>query len=257
MNKLSVVRKTSAVKINLKGQSQQYAVKKEKTMRHLDIEIDDLRSSLVNMSNLVKEMINSTIDQLLMKSESSISMIDSTEREVNIQQIVIDEKCLKLIALYQPVGMDLRFITSAMKINSDLERMGDEVINISRSWTNLVKYPEFQSLAELPNLPKMAEIVRKMVEDSIAAFNTSDIKLADSVLKQDDEVDELKEYIFKNLGEFIKKSPIDSIIFISMDIIFIVKSIERIGAHAANICEDVIFMAQGKDIRHPKAVSAK
>ncbi|MDR3048267.1 MAG: phosphate signaling complex protein PhoU [Elusimicrobiota bacterium] len=226
-------------------------------MRHIDVEINDLRKSLENMSGLVKEMIKSIIDQLLAREDNSINEILSLEREVNIQEIVIDDKCLKLIALYQPVGMDLRFITSVMKINSDLERMGDEVVNISQAWVDLVKYPELQSLSDLPNLPRMVEIVKKMVEDSIAAFNTSDIDLANSVLKQDDEVDDLKETILNNLGEYIKKSPVDAVIHISIDLISMVKSIERLGDHSTNISEDVIFMVQGKDIRHPKAIAKK
>ncbi|MDR0822325.1 MAG: phosphate signaling complex protein PhoU [Endomicrobium sp.] len=226
-------------------------------MRHIDVEMNDLRKSLENMSGLVKEMIKSIIDQLLAKENNSMNEISSLEREVNIQEIVIDDKCLKLIALYQPVGMDLRFITSVMKINSDLERMGDEVVNINQAWVDLVKYPELQSLSNLPNLPRMVEIVKKMVEDSITAFNTSDIVLANFVLKQDDEVDDLKETILNNLGEYIKKSPVDAVIHISIDLISMVKSIERLGDHSTNISEDVIFMVQGKDIRHPKAVRTK
>ncbi|MDR3243927.1 MAG: phosphate signaling complex protein PhoU [Elusimicrobiota bacterium] len=226
-------------------------------MRHIDNEINDLKKNLANMSDLVKEMIKSIIEQLLTKGDGSISAISSLEREVNIQEIVIDDKCLKLIALYQPVGMDLRFITSVMKINSDLERMGDEVVNISQAWVDLVEYPELQSLADLPNLPRMVEIVKKMVEDSIAAFNTSDIDLAESVLKQDDEVDDLKIAILNSLEEYIKASPVDAVIRVSIDLISMVKSIERLGDHSTNISEDVIFMVQGKDIRHPKAVLKK
>jgi phosphate transport system protein len=224
-------------------------------MRHIDNEINDLKKNLANMSDLVKEMIKSIIEQILAKGDGSISSISSFEREVNIQEIVIDDKCLKLIALYQPVGMDLRFITSVMKINSDLERMGDEVVNISQAWVDLVKYPELQSLTYLPNLLKMIEIAKKMVEDSISAFNTSDIDLAESVLKQDDEVDDLKIMILDNLEECIKASPIDAVIRISIDLISMVKSVERLGDHSTNISEDVIFMVQGKDIRHPKSFS--
>jgi phosphate transport system protein len=224
-------------------------------MRQLDVETNDLRNSLADMSSLVKEMINFVIDHLLLKSDKSIEDIYSLEREVNIREIEIDEKCLKLIALYQPVGMDLRFITSVMKINSDLERMGDEVINIGQALLKLFEYPELKSLSELPNLPKMTEIVRKMVEDSIFAFNTSDVTLARAVLNQDDEVDDLQDDILKNLGEYIKKSSVEVSTAIAISLISVVKNIERLGDHATNISEDVIFMVQGKDIRHPRSVN--
>jgi len=218
-------------------------------MRHFDVEMNDLKSRLVEMAGLVQQMIKSTIDQLVSRDEKLSETIFGYEKEVNIQEIVIDDKCLKLIALNQPVGADLRFITSAMRINSDLERMGDEAVNISEMASDLIKYP---ALKPLIDIPKMADIVRRMVEDSIKAFNTNDVELAKAVLEQDDEVDDLKDVVFRDLKVYMTESSDPITIQRAVDLIMVARSIERIGDHATNISEDVIFMVHGKDIRHPK-----
>jgi phosphate transport system protein len=135
-----------------------------------------------------------------------------------------------------------------MRINSDLERMGDEAVNISEMALDLIKYPKIKSLIYIP---KIVEAVQNMVMDCIKAFNTSDSKLALSVLAKDDEVDDLKDRVLANLKILIlKSSDIDTIQRI-VDLIFVTKSIERLGDHATNISEDIIFMVHGKDVRHP------
>jgi len=211
--------------------------------------MNDLKSRLVDMAGLVQQMIKATIDQLVSRDAKLSDTIFGYEKEVNIQEIVMDDKCLKLIALNQPVGADLRFITSAMRINSDLERMGDEAVNISEMALDLIKYPELKPLIDIP---KMADIVRNMVEDSIKAFNTNDSELAKAVLEKDDEVDDLKDMVFKDLKVYMTESSDPITIERAVDLIMVARSIERIGDHATNISEDVIFMVHGKDIRHPK-----
>ncbi len=218
-------------------------------MRHFDMEMNDLQVRLVDMAGLVQQMIKATTDQLVLRDAELSEDIFGLEKEVNIQEIVIDDRCLKLIALNQPVGADLRFITSAMRINSDLERMGDEAVNISEMALDLIKYPELKPLIDIP---QMSDIVKQMVEDSIKAFNTSDVELAKSVLGKDDEVDDLKDRVFSDLKEYMTKSSDPDTIQRAVNLILIARSIERIGDHATNICEDVIFMVHGKDIRHPK-----
>lgn len=218
-------------------------------MRHFDMEMNDLQVRLVDMAGLVQQMIKATTDQLVLRDAELSEEIFGLEKEVNIQEIVIDDRCLKLIALNQPVGADLRFITSAMRINSDLERMGDEAVNISEMALDLIKYPELKPLIDIP---QMSDIVKQMVEDSIKAFNTSDVELAKSVLGKDDEVDDLKDRVFSDLKEYMTKSSDPDTIQRAVNLILIARSIERIGDHATNICEDVIFMVHGKDIRHPK-----
>ena len=219
-------------------------------MRHFELEMNDLKSRLMDMSGLVQEMIKAAINGLVNRDSELFARVFSLEEEVNVQEIVVDDKCLKLIALNQPVGVDLRFITSAMKINSDLERMGDEAVNISKGAVNLLKYPELKPLIDIP---KMSAIVQQMVSDSIRAFNTTDVELAKSVLTKDDEADDLQKTVTSDLKDFMIKSSDFETIQRAVDLIFIARSLERIADHATNIGEDVIFMVHGKDVRHPRS----
>ena len=219
-------------------------------MRHFDVEMSDLQNQLLDMAGLVQKMIQAAMEELVSRDPNQIDTVLSLEKEVNIQEIIIDDKCLKLIALNQPVGADLRFITSAMRINSDLERMGDESLNIAKMSLDLIKYPEIKPLV---NIPKMIEIVQNMIIDCIKAFNTSDSELALSVLSKDNEVDALRDAIISEVKTVLIASPDSDTVQRATDLMFIAKSIERLGDHATNICEDIIFMVHGKDIRHPRA----
>jgi phosphate transport system protein len=224
-------------------------------MRHFDVEMSDLQNQLLDMAGLVQKIIQTAMQELVSRDPNQIDTVLSLEKEVNIQEIIIDNKCLKLIALNQPVGTDLRFITSAMRINSDLERMGDESLNIAKMSLNLIKYSEYPEIKPLVNIPKMIGIVQNMIIDCIKAFNTGDSELAMSVLSKDNEVDALRDIIINELKTVLIASPdldLDTVQR-ATDLMFIAKSIERLGDHATNICEDIIFMVHGKDIRHPRA----
>jgi phosphate transport system protein len=201
------------------------------------------------MASLVQEIIRAATEGLSEKNLKQEKKVYSLEKKINVQEIVIDDKCLKLIALNQPVSTDLRFITSAMKINSDLERMGDEAVSISRMAKDLIGYEE---LKPLEDVSKMVLAVENMVIESIKAFNTSDTDLAFSILKKDDEVDRLRDKVVDDIKNIMLYSSSQEIIKKAIDLTFIAKSIERIGDHATNMCEDIIFMAHGKDVRHPK-----
>ena len=216
-------------------------------MRHFDIEMNNIKKKLLDMAEIVQEMIKFSVDMIVKRDINLSQEVFNREREANLTEIVVDDTCLKLIALNQPVGADLRFITSAMRINSDLERMGDEAVNICEIGENLLKYPDLKPLIDIP---KMAKTVVAMVIDSICAFNTSDAELADTVLSKDDEVDELKITIIKDLLEFMTDTSDKTMLIRAMDLMFIAKNLERLGDHATNIAEDVIFMVHGKDIRH-------
>ncbi|MDR2709001.1 MAG: phosphate signaling complex protein PhoU [Elusimicrobiota bacterium] len=227
-------------------------------MRHFDAEIIDLKSSLVETAELVKKMIQIIRKQFEDPSCFSAQLND-LEREVNIDEIVIDNKCLKLIALNQPVGRDLRFITSAMKINTDLERMADETISIgakimvkrfSEAEVEQAK-PEIKMASDqIERILKMTDIVQEMVESAIKAFNTSDADLAKTILAKDDELAKIRESIVGYLQKAMAATSDEQQIKIYVNYIMILRSIQRIGSHATNIGEDVIFIAQGKDIRH-------
>ncbi|MCL2485769.1 MAG: phosphate signaling complex protein PhoU [Endomicrobia bacterium] len=219
-------------------------------MRHFEAEMNDLKKRLLEMSDYVQEMIKTTIDGLVKRDSKMFDTVFGLEKEVNIQEIIIDDKCLKLMALNQPVGADLRFITSAVKISTDLERMGDEAVNISEMALDLIGYPELKPLIDIP---KMSDIVQQMVSDSIKAFNTNDVELAHTVLDKDGEVDELNNKVMADLKVFMIKSSEPETIQRAVNLMFIARSIERIGDHATNISEDVIFMVNGKDVRHHKS----
>ncbi|MDR3274864.1 MAG: phosphate signaling complex protein PhoU [Endomicrobium sp.] len=218
-------------------------------MRHFDVEMNDLQNRLLDMAGFVQKMIRAATQELVARDPKQSDTVFSLEKEVNIQEIVIDDKCLKLIALNQPVGADLRFITSAMRINSDLERMGDEAVNISEKAVHLIKNTELKPFIDIP---KMVKIVQNMIIDCIKAFNTNNSELALSVLIKDNEVDDLKNRVFDDIKDLMVKASDIGTIQKAIDLMFVAKSIERLGDHATNISEDVIFMIHGKNIRHPR-----
>jgi phosphate transport system protein len=214
-------------------------------VRHFVEELKQLKKRLLYMGNLVEEMINNAIKSIVEQDEKYKDEVIKHEDEVNIIQIEIDEWCIKMLALHQPAAKDLRFLASAMKINSELERMADQAMNI------IGQHPEAAACMpekQLEHIIKMSEYVKNMVRGSLDAFIKKDEKMAKEVLLEDDKVDQLKYQVFKeSLQCMIDNS---NIISNSVDIILISRHLERIGDHATNICEDVIYMVVGKDIRH-------
>jgi len=213
--------------------------------RHFDDELGELKERLLYMASVVESMINYAVKSLVERKEELIKEVYTHETEVNNIQVEIDDKCLKLIALHQPTATDLRFITSAMKINAELERMGDQAVNIADAGAKLLKQPPLKPLIDTP---RMAEIAKKMVKDSLDSFVKKDLELAKLVLKTDDEVDDLKDQIFRELLTYMSADPAN--ISRALELILISRHLERIGDHATNIAEDVIFLVAGKDVRH-------
>jgi len=167
------------------------------------------------------------------------------ETQVNQLHIEIDEACIELIALRQPAAVDLRFIAAAMKINTDMERIGDQAINITERAESLLAVP---TLKPLIDIPRMADIAQEMLKAALDAFVNGDDELAYRTILRDDTVDQLKDQIFRELLTFMMADP--TTIPRAMDLILVSRHLERIGDHATNICEDVIFMVKGKDVRH-------
>jgi phosphate transport system protein len=213
--------------------------------RHFDEELDLLKEKLLSMASLAESMIYKAVKSLSERDESFFHEVEEAEKKVNYLQIEIDELCLKLLALKQPMATDLRFITSAMKINSELERIGDLAINIIQRAAVLIKQPQLKPLIDIP---RMADLTQKMVKDSLDAFIKQDIEQARSVLTRDDEIDRLKDQIFRELLTFMMSD--QSTIPRALELILVSRHLERIGDHATNIAEDVIYLVQGKDIRH-------
>ncbi|MEI7904525.1 MAG: phosphate signaling complex protein PhoU [Candidatus Firestonebacteria bacterium] len=213
--------------------------------KHFEEELKELKDKLLYMGSIVESMIQYAIKTLVERKDEYSKEVINHENEVNKLQVVIDEMCLKLIALQQPTASDLRFITSAMKINSDLERIGDQAVNIMENSLDLMKQPPLKPLIDLP---KMADIVKGMVKDSLDAFVKRDAELAQKVLETDDQVDDYKDQIFRELLTYMVQDSKN--ISRALDLILVSRNLERMGDHATNIAEDVIFMVLGKDIRH-------
>ncbi|MBL0349271.1 MAG: phosphate signaling complex protein PhoU [Elusimicrobia bacterium] len=214
--------------------------------RHFDEELNQLKERLLRMGAIAEEMIQKAVKALRERSEKLTQEVFESEKLVNQMHVEIDDRCLKLIALHQPMAADLRLITAAMKINSDLERIADQAVNAGQTcYYHLFKE---SPVPQISMITQMAEISQKMLRDSLDAFSRRDVVLADKVLKQDEEEDRLKAQALTSLIDLLKKDPSHSSQYV--DLILLSRNMERIGDHATNVAEDVIFMVQGKDIRH-------
>jgi len=218
-------------------------------MPTLDQGLTELRGALLRMGGLVQRMLRRAIQALLERNHEMAHDVFLLENNVNQLHVDVDARCLNLLALHQPVAVDLRLIAAAMKINSDLERMADQAVNIGQTaYYHLFKEP---AVPEADMIFRMAEIAEKMTGMSLEAFDKKDIAQAAAVLTLEDEADGVKGKIFDTLLARLPKEPVHSKQFV--DIILISKNLERIADHATNIAEDVIFMVLGKDIRHALA----
>ncbi len=213
--------------------------------RHFDQDLQQLKERLLTMGSLAETMIHMAIKGLVDRKVELARDVYRHEKDVNQLQIEIDDRCIKMIALHQPTASDLRFITAAMKINSDLERIADQAVNICQTTEYLLQEPQLKPLIDVP---RMAEIAKKMLKDALDSFVEKDENLARSVLIRDDQVDELKAQVFRELLTYMISDP--STIKRAIDLILISRNLERIADHATNIAEDVVFVVAGKDIRH-------
>ncbi len=213
--------------------------------RHIDSGITDLKEKLLTMAGHVEEAIGLAVQIWRTRDEQTIRQVHTIESRVNQLHKDIDAECLKLLATQNPLAFDLRLILSIVKINTDLERMVDQAVNIARNAEHYLKFP---SLQEQGDLNDMSDDVRFMVREAIDAFVKGDSVLAENVLKCDDKVDNFKDKIFYDVIEHVKTSPIE--VEQGLNVILIARNLERIGDHATNIAEDVIFTVSGEDIRH-------
>jgi len=212
---------------------------------HFEEDLQALKQRLLTMGALVEERAHNAIGALIHRRLDEAEMIIRSDKQVNDLQIEIDDRCLKLLALQQPMATDLRLITSAMKINADLERIGDQAVNIAENTIKLLPQPPLKPLIDIP---RMADIAEKMTRDALDAFVKKDAELARSVLGRDDEVDSLKDQVFRELLTYMMADP--GTIQRALALILISRNVERIADHATNIAEDVIFLVEAKDVRH-------
>lgn len=214
-------------------------------MRPFVTELGELENKILEMGGLVETSIHSSIRSIVDRDEGLMANIWEAEQRINQLDIEIDGFATRLLALHQPVAKDLRFLTAAIKINSDLERMGDLAVNIAQRSLSLLSRPQLKPLIDVPH---MSKIVESMVRKSLDAFVRRDEVMAREVLLTDDEVDEMKDSVYRELMDMLEtgKAPAGT----AFDIIFIAHNLERVADHATNIAEDVLFLVKGIDVRH-------
>ena len=214
-------------------------------MTVFDDELQHLKEKLLKMGSLVEDAIKYSIQSLVERDNTLAERVIEHDRMVNTLDVEIDEESIRLIALRQPKAGDLRFITMAMKITTDLERMGDMAVNIAERALELNQEPVLKPYIDIP---KMREIAQGMTRDALNAFVRKDKNLAMDVIMRDDEVDDLKHDVLQELAFFMAQDP--STVFRAMKISFVAAYLERIADHATNIAEMVIYLVEGKIIRH-------
>lgn len=213
--------------------------------RHFEEELRLLREKLLRMAALTEETINLAVTGLKEREGDTINKVFDVEERINVLDVEIDQLCMELLALKQPMARDLRFITSINRIGSELERIADQSVNIAERTLALLKLP---ALKPLIDIPRMAGLAQNMVRDSITAFVNRDANLAVEVCRRDDEVDNLNDQVFRELLTYMMQDPKN--IERSLDLILVGRHLERIADHATNISEDVIYLVKGKSIKH-------
>ncbi len=213
--------------------------------RRFDEELSGLKQQILRMGSLVEGQIRQALNALIDRDDNLAKEVIDNDRQVNTMDVAVDEACLELLALQQPAARDLRFITTAMKISTELERMSDLAENICERAIELHEEPQLKPYIDIP---LMADHAIKMVGEALDAFVRGDSKLARKVLDADDYIDELNEQIFRELLSFMMENP--QTISRAIRLSFISKYIERIADHATNVAELVVYMVEGKIIRH-------
>ena len=213
--------------------------------RHYDEELQELRQLVLEMGGFVEKQIADVMRALVDRDDESARLIIERDKTVNRMDVQIDDICLRLLALHQPAARDLRLITTALKITTDLERAGDMAENIAERVIELSREPQLKPLIDLP---RMATIAQGMLRQALDAFVREDADMALQVCHQDDSVDDLTDQLLRELLTFMMEDP--HTISRALRLIFISKYIERLADHATNIAEMVIFMVKGKSIRH-------
>jgi phosphate transport system protein len=216
--------------------------------RHFQEELEQLKARLLEMGGLAEEQVRLAVKGLVHRDRDLIARVLTGDDPLNALHIELDNRCFTLLALYQPMAVDLRAIVAAVKINTDLERVGDLAINIAEAAQRYVAHPPVKKLIDIP---RMANIAQSMLRDALDAFVRRDTDLAQNVLNEDDALDSLKTQIFRELLTYMLADP--STIEPALDLVLVSRHLERIGDHATNVAEDVIFMVSAKDVRHHAA----
>ena len=217
----------------------------ERHGRHFQEELEQLKTRLLEMGGLAEEQVRVAVKALVDRDRDAIEHVLQGDEPINKLHIEIDGRCFTLLALHQPMAVDLRAIVSAVKINTDLERVGDLAINIAEAAR---RYAQHSPVKKLIDIPRMATIAQSMLRDALDSFVRRDTILAQQVLDEDDTLDALKTQIFRELLTYMLQDA--GTIEPALDLVLISRHLERIGDHATNVAEDVIFMVSAKDVRH-------
>lgn len=224
----------------------------ERVFRHFQDELDLLKERLLKMGGLAEERVRESVRALIDRDNAALDAVLAGDEPINDLHMEVDDRCFKLLALHQPMAADLRVIVAAVKINTDLERVGDLAINIAEAGK---RYLQHAPVKPLIDIPRMGELAQKMLRDALDAFVRRDMPLAEAVLAADDTLDALKTQIFRELLTYMLQNP--ETIEPALDLILISRHLERIGDHATNVAEDVIFILSAKDVRHHQSDSSK
>ncbi len=214
--------------------------------RHFEREFEELRERLLWMGGLVERAVNQSMQSVLQGKGELAQGVFAGEDAINEMQIELDERVGQLLALRQPMASDLRFLLAVTRITADLERIGDQAVNIAQSAERVIRHPQIKPYVDLP---RMSELAETMVHDSLDALVQRNVELARSVLQRDDQLDHLRDQVFRELLTYMMEN--SSVVHPAFELILVAKNLERIGDHATNIAEDVIYIVAGRDVRHP------
>lgn len=219
-------------------------------MQHFEEGLRDLKSLILKMGGHVEVAIEASVRAILERNSKVFSLVFEHEEQINQAHVEVDDLCLRLLARQTPLARDLRLILGVIKINTDLERMGDQAVNIAYNGSHLVEGSPVRTSVDLK---LMSDRVRSMVRDALDAFVRGDVELARQVLVRDDEVDQMKRALLQELKGTLKNNP--ELSEEALALILIGRNLERLGDHATNIAEDVIFVTSGEDVRHSRHAS--
>lgn len=217
----------------------------DKTTRHFTEELLRLKERLLEMGELATSRIDRAVSGLTSRDPVILGDVIQGDESINTLQIELDDRCFKLLALRQPMATDLRLIMSTTRITSDLERVGDLAVNVAEAAARYIQFPPVKPLIDLP---KMSELAQQMLRDALSSFVSGEVTLASDVLKRDDSLDDLKRQVFQDLLTYMLNNP--DLVAPALDLVLISRHLERVGDHATNIAEDIIFLVEGRDVRH-------
>jgi phosphate transport system protein len=213
--------------------------------RHFDQELEELKQALLRMAALAEQSIIQALKSLVTRDSALAQQVDTADEQLDRLEMEIDDRAIKLLALRQPTAKDLRFITMSMKLSGEMERIGDQAVNIAHRVEELNQEPQLKPYIDIP---RMADIARAMIRDTLEAFVYAKPDLARQVITRDDEVDKINRQLHRELTSFMVEDP--HTITRCLNLMSVAHNLERIGDHATNMAEEVVFLYEARDIRH-------